>query len=345
MAYHFRNLVFEGGGVKGIAYVGAMHVLEQKKILRDIVRVGGTSAGAINATLFALGFTNAETEKILRKMDFRSFLDEEWGLLRDSSRLINRFGWYKGDYFHQWISKRVKEKLGNPDATFLDLAAAGRPHLYVYGTNLSTRFSEVFSPEPEHKPTTRIADAVRISMSIPLFFAAVRNARGDVYVDGGLLDNYPVKLFDRDKYVDEADRASMAVETEYYEKDNRAFLKKHPGRSRYVYNRQTLGFRLDTKEEIAMFRYGAEPVRTAIDDFFDYGGALLGTILDAQSNQHLHSDDWERTIYIDTLGVGTTEFDLSDAKKNKLKASGRKGTLEYFDWFDDEKNAPANRPE
>jgi len=44
MQYHFKNLIFEGGGVKGIAYVGAMEVLEQKAILKQIARVGGTSA-------------------------------------------------------------------------------------------------------------------------------------------------------------------------------------------------------------------------------------------------------------------------------------------------------------
>ncbi len=51
MTYQFRNLVFEGGGVKGIAYVGAIKVLEEKGIMPNIVRVGGTSAGAINAVL------------------------------------------------------------------------------------------------------------------------------------------------------------------------------------------------------------------------------------------------------------------------------------------------------
>ena len=59
MPYHFRNLVFEGGGVKGIAYIGAMQVLEEKGILTSVQRVGGTSAGAINATLLALGYSNA----------------------------------------------------------------------------------------------------------------------------------------------------------------------------------------------------------------------------------------------------------------------------------------------
>ena len=52
--YPFRNLIFEGGGVKGIAYSGALAVLEQRGILRRIKRVGGASAGAINASLLAL---------------------------------------------------------------------------------------------------------------------------------------------------------------------------------------------------------------------------------------------------------------------------------------------------
>ena len=51
MAYHFKNLVFEGGGVKGIAYVGALEVLDREGILNDIERVAGTSAGAMVAVM------------------------------------------------------------------------------------------------------------------------------------------------------------------------------------------------------------------------------------------------------------------------------------------------------
>ena len=57
MSYPFRNLVFEGGGVKGLAYVGAMEVLESEGIGEKVRRVGGTSAGSINAVLFAAGYS------------------------------------------------------------------------------------------------------------------------------------------------------------------------------------------------------------------------------------------------------------------------------------------------
>jgi len=342
MPYHFRNLVFEGGGVKGIAYVGAMQVLKEEGILKDIQRVGGTSAGAINATLFVLGFTNAQQRNIMKNLDFNNFMDDSWGVLRDANRLINRFGWYKGDFFHEWISRHIKKKLGNPNATFKDLKEGGRPDLYVYGTNLSTGFGEVFSYE--HTPTTRISDAVRISMSIPLFFAAIRNARDDVYVDGGVLNNYPVKLFDREKYISNKVIKNMAIRTDYYEKENKCFIKKHPSSSPYVYNKETLGLRLDSKQEIAVFRYGAEPAHNKIDDLFDYIKSLTTTILEGQGNKHLHSDDWQRTIYIDTLGVGTTDFDLEDQMKKKLENSGRKGAEKYFKWFTSKKSKPVNRP-
>jgi NTE family protein len=342
MAYHFKNLVFEGGGVKGMAYIGAMQVLQEKGILTNIRRVGGTSAGAINATLFALGYNIDEQREIIKKLDFKNFMDDSWGLVRDTERLINKFGWYKGDFFHHWMSGLVNDTLRNPNATFRDLQAAGRPDLYVYGTNLSTHFGEIFSIE--HTPTTRIADAVRISMSIPLFFAAFRNPRNDIYVDGGVLNNYPVKLFDRDKYIDETNRPAMAVETPYYQEENRQFLMQHPNSSRYVYNKETLGFRLDTKQEIGVFRDGAEPQHANIADFFDYIKALVGTILEGQLNTHLHSDDWHRTVYIDTLGVGTTDFDLSDARKTELEQSGRTSAQAYFEWYDKAESGAANRP-
>lgn len=341
--YHFKNLVFEGGGVKGIAYVGAMQVLEEKGILTNIERVGGTSAGAINATLFALGYTNAEQRDILKNLNFKNFLDDSWGKIRDTKRLIKKFGWYKGDFFQNWIGSLIKNKLGDSKATFHDLKEAVRPELYVYGTNLSTHFGKVFSIE--RTPKTSIAEAVRISMSIPLFFAAVRDERNDVFVDGGVLNNYPIKLFDRKKYIRGENQAKMAFPRPYYDKENKIFLKKHPSSSPYVYNKETLGFRLDTKQEIAVFRYGAEPKRDKINGFFSYTKALMKTILESQGNRHLHSDDWERTIYIDTMGVGTTDFDLKDATKEKLEESGRKCAVDYFKWFDKIKNKPFNHPD
>jgi len=341
MSYHFRNLVFEGGGVKGIAYVGALQEMAKRNVLQDILRVGGTSAGAITAILVGLNYTISEIDTILRNLDFNKFMDDTWGAVRDTNRLLNEFGWYKGDYFRDWIAGVIKEKTGNGESTFNDVftmkVAKGFRDLYFVGTNLSTKFGEVLSYE--HTPRMCVADAARISMSIPLFFAAKKSFRGDLYVDGGVLDNYPVKLFDRQKYVEK-----YANIPEYYQQENDALTAAGKENSPYVFNQETIGFRLDSSKEIAVFRDNAEPAHAQINDFFDYAKALIGTILNSQDSTHLHSDDWQRSIYVDSLGVGATDFSLSNETKQKLVDSGVAGVEGYFKWYDDPNNHPVNRP-
>ena len=342
MKPQFRNLIFEGGGVKGIAYVGAMQVLSQRGLLDDIRRAGGASAGAINALIFALGYDIRAQHEILRSTEFRDFMDDSFGVIRDIRRLAKEFGWYKGDFFSTWLGKLVKDRLGNESATFRDLKNANRPELYVIGTNLSTGFSEVFSLE--RTPDMPLVSAIRISMSIPLFFAAVRfGAREDVYVDGGVMLNYPVKLFDRQKYIDMESEAQAARLVDYYNKENARFLLERPDRSPYVYNRQTLGLRLDTAKEIGLYRYDEPQQGKEIKSFTQYAKALTSAFMQVQENQHLHSDDWQRTLYINTLDVKTTDFDLSDEKKDALVREGIKGAENYFQWFEDPQEQPVNR--
>ncbi len=135
MAYLFRNLVFEGGGVKGIAYVGALEALRERGVLDNIERVGGTSAGAINAILVGLNYSEAETRELLWELDFNNFMDDTFGIFRDTDRLLDEFGWYKGDYFMEWIGDLVARKAGHRGATFGELKRdGGYRDLYLYGT-------------------------------------------------------------------------------------------------------------------------------------------------------------------------------------------------------------------
>lgn len=344
MTTQFRNLIFEGGGVKGVAYIGAMQILENRGVLQDIRRVGGCSAGAINALIFSLGYTLREQKEILQATDFNQFMDDSWGVIRDIRRLAKDFGWHKGDFFNSWIGDLIHRRLGNRRATFRDLQKANLPDLYVIGTNLSTGFAEVFSAE--RHPNMELATAIRISMSIPLFFAAVRHGdRQDVYVDGGVQLNYPVKLFDRERYIDFEKDPDAARRTGYYNKENARFQLERPGHSPYVYNRQTLGLRLDSREEVALFRYNEPLQGKPIKSFTDYARRLFGALINAQENMHLHSDDWQRTVYINTLDVSTTDFDLSDATKQALIEQGINGTENYFGWFDNPLEKPVNRVE
>ena len=334
MAYHFNNLVFEGGGVKGIAYVGALEVLQEEGILQNVKRVAGTSAGAMMAVLVGLRYTADEVKEILWDLNFKKFMDSSFGIVRDTKRLLEEFGWYKGDYFRNLMADLIKRKTGNGEITFNQLADMNKfRKIYLVGANLSTGTSETFCHGDDYGGM-KIADAARISMSIPLFFASVKEKgqENQFYVDGGLLDNYSIKTFDQEIFVD--DKIRNIRRTDYYDIINKKkSLKPQLEGNQYIYNKETLGFRLDAKEDISMYLNHKPTIRNKITSFFTYSKALVTTLIDFQDNVHLHSDDWQRTIYIDTLGVRAIDFDISDIKKQKLVESGRQYTEEYLKWY------------
>jgi NTE family protein len=196
--YPFTNLVLEGGGVKGIAYGGALGALEQQGILAKIERVAGTSAGAITAVLVALRYEPEQIRSLLYHLDFsRSEDGGGTGLFR----LLRRFGFYRGDYYLGLMRCLVAGKTSDPRSTFADLRRLGMRDLRVFATDLDRRQGRELSYDAS--PAMEVALAARMSGSFPLFFAAVREG-GDVYVDGGVLRNYPIDAFDGRGGVDPA---------------------------------------------------------------------------------------------------------------------------------------------
>lgn len=185
------NLVFEGGGVKGVAYCGALHELERRDILAAVTKVAGTSAGAITAALVAAGCTPEELEAAMLDLDFRTF--EDGAEIEGPVRVVEHYGWFRGKAFLRWMQGQINGKLGSPDATFEELMVRRNVDLRVVATNLATRTAQVFSAATTR--TVPVAEAVRMSMSIPFFFEAV-TFDGAVHVDGGAVWNYPIEMFD-----------------------------------------------------------------------------------------------------------------------------------------------------
>lgn len=171
-----KNLVFEGGGVRGLAYAGALIELKEYKALDSIERVAGTSVGAIAASLYAIGYTPEQILKLIYDLEVKSFADGNGMFIGGTKRMIRNFGWYKGEKFNEWISHLIKEKTGKENLTFQELYSLSKTRkdikqLYLTGTNLSLQISEVLCHETY--PEMEIRTGVRISMSIPFFYEAV----------------------------------------------------------------------------------------------------------------------------------------------------------------------------
>ncbi|MET0388654.1 MAG: patatin-like phospholipase family protein [Polyangiales bacterium] len=186
-----KHLVFEGTGVRNAIYAGGLLALEEAGLLGSVESVAGVSSGSIVATLFALGYTPREIADAILDLDFSKLLDG--AVITGPLRLLTRYGWHTGDWFRQQMGEFVARKTGHANTTFAEAAARGSKQLFIVGTNLTKRSVRIF-PDAISQHMA-IADAVRISMSIPLFFASVPY-QGDLYVDGGVMWNYPLGLFD-----------------------------------------------------------------------------------------------------------------------------------------------------
>ena len=290
MSYNFTNLVFEGGGVKGIAYAGALQVLTDCGIMPQIKQVAGTSAGAITATLVALGYTAPEIKSIIMDLDFKQF-EDGW----DPLRLPTEYGLYKGNTFLAWIQKMITDRSPKgPNTTFAELYSQNGIGLFVFATDLNIYDIKQFSHIDT--PNIAIAEAVRASMSIPMFFKAWKfsNNQPDnhVYVDGGVVLNYPLTVFDNPQNPD---------------------------------NPQTMGFYLYDRNG------NKKPNTLTYDQPVAYFKALFETLLDSQDIDFDNNESMEkRTVKIDDFGIAATDFDLTQQQKDQLYKSGVYYTEAYL---------------
>ncbi len=172
-------LIMKGGGIKGLAYVGAIAELAKRYSFNWYV---GTSAGAITAILLGAGYTHKELEELMAAKDFRDFFDASWYAM--PFNLLVHHGLYKAQAFTDWLDDLLAKKLQSPRRVRLsDLP--NRVTVYACRRGQRTlRFDSVDSDADA-------AYAARCSMSIPLVFTPESDQGINTY-DGGMHQNYPI---------------------------------------------------------------------------------------------------------------------------------------------------------
>ena len=331
--------IFQGGGAKGYAHVGALKAAEQRDI--RFIRIAGTSAGAIIATLAAAGYTADELLDPTRPLGERGILDVDVAEVLDAEQyaavtnleesfrslctiktpragLIGRwqrakrewkpllvarglkllalqagmrvqlrrnFGAVDTEPLVGWLDNRLREKIGGAGpVTFGDLAM----RLRMVAANLRTGRIERFGfPGDEN---LAVAPATIASACYPFFFRPVISG-ADMFVDGGLLSNLPVWLFD-----DERD-------------DDTSHLP-------------TFGFRLINdalvpKDQVA-------PTR-----FFSYAQRILQTLSSGGRDLEERRIDYYHGIDLPAR-IGMLSFKEARAEAPRLVETARTSVEEYF---------------
>jgi predicted acylesterase/phospholipase RssA len=176
-------LVMKGGGVKTLAYIGALRIIERYYTFDWFI---GTSAGAIAAALLGAGYSRTELENILREKRFTDFLDSPYYML--PINLIVHKGLYHARAFTSWLDTLIAQKLNS--ATRVKLGEL--PHRVTIYASRRGKKALVFDSNDPRTADVAISHAVRCSMSIPLFFVPARDEGLRVF-DGGMQNNYPVE--------------------------------------------------------------------------------------------------------------------------------------------------------
>jgi len=209
------DLVLEGGGVKGLGLVGAVLRLMREGYV--FPRVAGSSAGAIVAALLAAGASADQLAGAMGRLEYPRVPDGSGPRIPGVTALysmLRRSGVYEGDYIQDFLATEL-ERLGV--RTFADLRydderadSNAKPYqrykLVVMATDIThgrlLRFPWDYPLLHLDRDKQSVAEAVRASISIPLFFEPVTIHDGDTgvpttLVDGGILSNFPIEIFDR----------------------------------------------------------------------------------------------------------------------------------------------------
>lgn len=302
------DAVFEGGGVKGIAFIGAIQVMEEEGYRWQ--KLAGTSAGSIIASLLSAGYNGDELYAIFKHFDFASLLERRgWRsipLLGPLWSLLTQKGIYPGQRLEQFVDDLLRRK---GIRTFGDLPP---DKLKIIVSDISEYRMLVLPDDLVHfqlNPLTfPIARAVRMSSALPYFFQPVllRHAVSKnvhYLVDGGLLSNFPVWLFDVEQ-------------------------PRWP----------TFGFRLSSPppgeqlEEAESAEH--EEGKRNITGLLSYSKSLLITMLEAHDRLHVKQAEAVRTIFIPTRGIRSTQFRMSPQMRENIYRSGRAAAERFVRQWD-----------
>lgn len=300
------DLVLSGAGVRGISELGSLKMLEKNGY--QFKNICGTSAGSLIASLLFVGYSVDELYDIMFDLDYKNMMDNKSKFpFKKYIDLFTKKGLYDGDWIEDWLFDLLKKKGKTKFKDILD--EKGNCNLKIIASDITRRKVLVLPDDlKEYNIDWKefsIAKAVRMSISIPMFFKPVIIDYVDDYgiqkksyiVDGGLLQNYCssiVSIFDVDE------------------------KPKYP----------TFGISLASKRDNYIDR------KTSIIKYAQY---ILDTMIDSNDNSRFmkkEDKDSVRTIIIETHGISSTNFNLSKRDCLYLYESGIDEAKLFLDSWD-----------
>lgn len=356
--------VFRGGGVKGLGLAGALlgFAEHDEKPVKRWVNVAGASAGAIIASYLAVGHDADDIASLMTRTRFGDFQDFPWPgkVVGGGTNLIRRRGLARGEAFRRWFSKElegrtfasVKTEDGRRSRLKLIAVDTTNRALLVLPDDLK-RYRRPGETEAIDADRFELADAARMSMSIPYFFEPVTLIRDRVMVvdageTDGLAANQPADRIEVEQQNEVADHFGVRQAT--YRELNAAETKLQQS---VIVDGGTLSnfpvwlFDVDAPTQklcrptFGFTLTGGRGVGAGFNAFVRrmpwgvrFGFDIFHTSQQAWDTRFVSHSTRVRTVAVDAGNVGTTQFNLSPADQSMLLQNGRDAAKRFLDRFD-----------
>lgn len=292
MGKEYNILLFSGGGIKGIAYIGVFKKLEEFKKKKELLqqeenydenkcklpilkinRVCAVSVGSIFSLIYLLNYTYDEMLEEVLKVNF--------DILKNIKiiNLASKYGLDNGVLLMNWICGLMEKKDYNKEITLLELYNKTNVRFDIMATNLNKYTYKSFNYIDT--PDVKVIDAIKMSISIP-FIYTINEYEDDIYVDGGVINNYPIEMFTEDlekligfKLINHGELESHTVDEEINNIEDYIYhvltcfmIQKEKEKSKNVkyYNstvyiptnglKDTLNFKISKKEKMNLINTG-----------------------------------------------------------------------------------------
>ena len=186
-----RRLIFSGGGIRVISYIGALQIFQEHNLLNHVKEFCGVSAGGLTALMLALGYSLPTLERFSFLFDFSSIRSIDPDNLLT---VMETYGIDDGTELDKLLCKILFHKGFGPNTTFGELAASGKcKGLRIWAADI--QFMKLLEFSARETPHIQVRFALRASMAIPFYFIPLHHPdTGTFLVDGGVLDNYPISV-------------------------------------------------------------------------------------------------------------------------------------------------------
>ena len=182
------EIVLSGGGTNTLAIVGALHALQEKRQIDEVVRWVGSSAGALVCLFSVLGYSAEALFRLLLHIDYAKLNEVSCDNVLS---FYDTMGVIDGTHIMRVLELAVTKKGYSKDVTFKDLYENTKCGFVVTGYNLTRGKTEAF--DSSRTPDMSVLLACRISISVPFLFRPVVH-HGEMYVDGCTIEHVPVKF-------------------------------------------------------------------------------------------------------------------------------------------------------